>query len=173
MDLFLKYRNLKVVSVVVDNMKINNRLSNIRVLRLMGDSTYIMFGHRDGDSSIKFDKLSVGIHTFRHILEKYSGENIVLVANITPQCNLLLDEYDTCVEIIDVDMFLFEKYLSRLVPMYIKLSEEEIIRTMKKLCINRSQFSKITPKDPIVYILGLRTGDVVKIKNQQKWRVVI
>lgn len=177
MDIFLKYRNLQVVSVLFNSLTIHNKLFDIRGIKLqrVDGVLFVMVGRSTKvGNGIVFDSTSsIGINIFRHILEKFAGERLIIVSNVTPQCNILSNVSHESIEIIRSDMFMFEKYQSRLMPTYVKLNENDIIAIMKKLCITRTQFSKIKLNDPAVYILGLKVGDVVQINNQQKWRVVV
>ncbi len=111
-------------------------------------------------------KSNVGVKTIRE-LDEYRKQEDIQDAIIIAEGSLTHYAKKEClqrgVEIISSSNPLFNIFDHDLVPLHIKLNDEEIEELLEKYQIKKYQLPKIMDNDPAIKAIQAKSGDVVKI----------
>ncbi|MHA1400307.1 MAG: DNA-directed RNA polymerase subunit H [Candidatus Heimdallarchaeaceae archaeon] len=111
-------------------------------------------------------KASVGVKTIRD-LDKYRKEEDIQDAIIIAEGTLTHYARKEClqrgVEIISGSNPLFNIFDHDIVPLHIKLEEDEVLSVLERYQIKKHQLPKIMDTDPAIKAIQAQPGDVIKI----------
>jgi DNA-directed RNA polymerase subunit H (RpoH/RPB5) len=121
--------------------------------------------------------VSVGKNLFNQLVEKYiSKARVILLAKLSTRArHIIVTEklLSKGLELISVTTFGFDKLLSRQVPRYRLLSQDEIDRFLKEKLVTKQQLPLMMRDDAICLFAGWKPGDVLMIDATDSVRLVV